>query len=282
MNPRSPDRPALPIAALYQIFRAAGVVPGAAALEPSRLAGELSRVRAREQARLLAEASELALGTTLEGRLFAGALASPRRVGDWTRRCAVEIDQALGDDAGVDGELIACCLLAVRDWPPAEVLAGSACRLDNSPVQRLALARTHFAAGRYELADALLASLERARLPLQRRAQLREAQGLAAERAGDPRGALWHFECSAALGAGARASLAALCAAVELGLEDRASWALEAIELVEPDPARLSALLREVIERRALLGRPVSAGVAGRVACAILRERGDLTRELCR
>jgi hypothetical protein len=268
-----------PVPELRRLFAAAGSAPRIERLDLDRLEGELSRVRSREQARLLALAAELALAATLEGRLLTGALAPPTALPEWSRRCAAELDRSLVDDAHVDGELIACGLLPVRAWPPAAVLAASACRLEDTPEHRLVLARARFAEGRRESAREGYARLERARLPLPRRAQLREARGIAAEGAGEPRLALREFERSAALGAGARVSLAALVVALELGLEERTAWALEAIESAEPDFARLPALLREVVERRALLRRPVSAAVVSLADEALQLELRDLLRE---
>lgn len=234
---------------------------------------ELDLLHAREQSRLLREAAEITLAFTLEGRLLTAPLAPLPRVADWSARWAAEIDRAVRDRVPVEGTLLACGLSEPRGWPtPLELIRG-ACRLDSIRLNRLGRARILFAAGRRDEARIGYERLAAELLPVSRRVQLHEAQGIACEAALDLPRALDHYERAAALGSGARAFLAAGIVALELSQEDHVQRAVERLEEQRLAPAPLQRLWREAVERRALLGRPWDGRLDRRVqeiltACA--------------
>jgi hypothetical protein len=227
--------------------------------------GELRDLHAREQGWLLREAAEIALATTMEGRLLTAPLEPLPSLLAWSARCDEEIDCAVLDGLGVDGDLLVCGLRVPRDWSfPLELIRQSI-RLFPSASSNLSLARVLFAAGRRDEAIARYEGLQSVRLPGCRRAQLHEVLAIAAEVKGNGLAVLEHFERASALGAGDRAHLGAWVAAVELGREECAAWALDRLEREGPSAARWQKLARDVHQRRDLAGRALVPSVEARM-----------------
>ncbi len=231
---------------------------------------ELRAIHLWEQIELLRGAVELRLAGTLAGRLLGEPWALDE--GCWRERCADEIGAALASGMRVIGELLACALQPRSSWSSALELAQALVALRTGPGAKLLLARTQFAAGEREAAHATLERMDVARLTLLERASWRLcraelvlADGGACDgsrrtsEATDPAlaKALDHLQRAAVLGAGLRARLSALALAQELDATAQEALALERIAELGSDAARRGRALRELVEARALLGRPL-------------------------
>ena len=235
---------------------------------------ELRAIHLWEQVELLRGAVELRLTGTLAGRLLGDPQAIDER--HWRERCAEEVGAALASGMRVVGELLACALQPRSNWSSALELARALVALRAGPAARLLLARTQFAAGERTEAGATLERIDVARLSLHERAGWRicRAELLLAgggalagreDARGAPASALDQLQRAATLGAGLRVRLHALALAQELDTPAEEALALERIAELGPDAALRGRALRELVEVRALLGRPLSDGARRRI-----------------
>ena len=228
----------------------------AVALTP-QLERELHGQHARRQAELLRGALELLLSMSLEGRWWTAPELAPPSHRSWLALAGAAVDDALADDADLDGELLACCLHAPADWPSARGLAAASAALEPGWRGRLALLRADLleaplAQGRFE--ELLVEDL-----PLGGRARVRHLAALSAERSGDLSRALEHSLASISLAPEPRAALSAWALATELHAESAAEVAWRAMRSCGPTSAGLQAYLwRELRARRRHCGRPLA------------------------
>jgi hypothetical protein len=229
---------------------------GPAALTPA-LERELQGLHARRQAELLRGALELAFSTSLEGRWWTAPDLAPPSHASWLALAGAAVDDALADDADLDGELLACCLHGLAEWPSAKVLAAASAALDPGWRGRLALLRADLLEA--PLAPRRFEELLSGDLPLGGRARVRHLAALSAERSGDLATALEHSLASISLSPEPRAALSAWALATELRAESAAEVAWRAMRSGESVSAGLQAYLwRELRARRRHCGRPLA------------------------
>jgi hypothetical protein len=235
----------------------------------NRLGRELRAVHRIEQADLLYEAIELLLESSLEGRLLAPKVGVPADEHAWRRRCAEEIGCALDTGVTLPGELLACAMQAQGDWQSPLELVRPLLRLRSITRHRALVVRVLLVAGRSRAAYRLLARFDLARLDSRSRAELLMALAVDTERQGRDPEAQELFERAGTCGAGPGASLGAARVALQSGRREHMTHLLERLRAECPEPARLDRALRELSERRALLGRPLEFDERWQLECML-------------